>query len=141
MPQIIFSADVNGAHNNVTGNSATYTIPFENVFLNIGTDYDGTDTFTAPQGDAYYLTSHLVMGGITSAMTVGNFAIFTSNRWYLYTQSPSNTMDSGSNVSFYFGCVCDMDTADIAYMVIRIDGASSDTADILGGTFAGFYIN
>jgi len=118
---------------NATGAGAVATANFTSEIFDQGSNYDGTNTFTAPVTGRYSLASDLLMGGLTAAMTAGQIRLVTSNR--TYTSDVGNIGANRSIANFYntdAHALADMDAADTARIDVTIANGAGDTAFITG---------
>lgn len=149
--QPAFFAYQASVQSDVTGNGTAYTLgtttDLTEVFDQNG-DFDPTSgVFTAPVTGRYFLYTTIQMNGITSAMTLGQCQISTSNRLWLASYLNCAAARTVSTLPDYYGFFCtayaDMDAADTATAIIQINGGAGNTADVVGGSntgvcFAGF---
>ncbi len=116
---------------NQTGAGATVTVDFDTEVFDQGGDFSA-DTFTAPITGNYNLSSWVRSDNLSSAMTLGNLSIITSNRTYRYNMNPYNQSDSGSLASFTVSALADMDALDTAIVQLTISSGAGNTATISG---------
>ncbi len=127
--QPAFLAYVSSTINNVTGTGTAYTVIFDTEVFDQNADYNtASGVFTAPVTGRYFLQSLVCIGGTTQA-TQFAILIATSNRnYYNYYRRAASNQDHTMQIS----SLCDMDAADIAYIVIAVAGEAGDTDDVLG---------
>lgn len=139
-----FLLSLNSTTNNVTGNSAVYTVAFNEIFDD-NNNCNGT-IFTAPVKGRYQLQSTLTLTGVDSAATTVTVRIVTTSRNYITTKRlnlPAGSHDQQISVS----AVADMNVGDTAYVTIQVDGMAGNTVDLLGNatnawcTFSGHKIH
>ena len=78
--QPAFLAQFTVAQNNVTGDSTSQTVNYTNVIFDQNSDYDGTNTFTAPVTGRYFFGAAVNFENVTAAFSNGFFNCVTSNR-------------------------------------------------------------
>lgn len=130
--QPAFNASIVSASlTNVTGSGTVYSIPYDTVDTNIGSDFDGT-TFTASISGKYYFNLVVTASDIASGADVGQITITTSNRTYQgYDRNPYATSQPYlTKCSFDICALVDMDSGDTAYSTIAVGGLGSDTVDV-----------
>lgn len=116
---------------NVTGNNTQATINFTTEIFDQNSDYDGTNTFTAPIAGRYRFSFSVTVSDITAPATQGYVGMFTSNRvYYAGVVAPGVVISSGA-YSWHNSSLCDMDAADTCICAVVINGMGADTADFL----------
>lgn len=131
---------------NATGNGATVTVNFTTEVFDQNSDYDGTNTFTAPVTGRYTFNSCVWFTQLTAAMTINNHNFVTSNRTYQpyvvnigAMRTVTGVADSASTTA---SILADMDAADTCSITYIIAGGAGDTADITAAAantyFSGF---
>lgn len=129
-----FLATHSVAQDNATGAGAAATVNFTTEIFDQNSDYDGTNTFTAPITGRYRLSSNVYAIQITALMTQGNVTLVTSNRNYFGSVfNPATVMQAGTDVSWSVNTLADMDAADTATVVLTIGNGAGNTADIAAG--------
>ncbi|KKN10534.1 hypothetical protein LCGC14_1035540 [marine sediment metagenome] len=76
--------------NNVTGDTAVYTIIFETTQFDQNLDWDGTSTFTAPRSGRYYLLACFFLEQVGAACTRVQFRIVTTALNFSHLISSNN---------------------------------------------------
>lgn len=79
--QPAFLASV-AAASNVTGDGTVYTLTTAAEIFDQNSDF-ASNTFTAPVTGRYYISGSVLVGGLTTGMTVCQIDIVTSNRTYI----------------------------------------------------------
>jgi len=124
--QPAFLATHTVAQTNVTGNGTLATVNFTTEVFDQGSDYDGTNTFTAPVTGRYYFNCNVYISGIdATANTSGFFQITTSNRFYqsnVYNYSAIKNV--GNLVMLNFSVFADMDAADTCSVQVELDSGT-----------------
>lgn len=115
---------------NVTGDGTAYTIVFQSEIKDVGSDFDGTSTFTSPLTGMYSLNSILGLSDI-GTQTTFNIWIQTSNRKFtLETIWDIGAIKSSSNTFVeQLSTLTDMDAADTAYCFTKVSGGTK-TIDV-----------
>jgi len=111
---------------NVTGNNTAHKMQWDEVW-DIGGDFAGNDTFTAPVTGKYLVTAHLEYGEFGSA-NIASVNIVASNRaWDTYSDPEGAGQLVLQNI-----VVIDMDAADTMYVNALVNGTGADTVDVEG---------
>ena len=114
------------ATSNVTGNNAVHKMQWDEVW-DIGGDFAGNDTFTAPVTGKYLVTAHLEYSELGSA-NIASVNIVASNRaWDTYSDPEGAGQLVLQNI-----VVIDMDAADTMYVNALVNGTGADTVDVEG---------
>lgn len=126
-----------------TGNAGVATVDFDTEVFDRGSDF-ATDTFTAPVTGIYMLSANVLLTDLSTAATVGEVRIVTSNRTYI-CEIGLNPKAGGLEYGGHITVLADMDIADTATVAVRVQGMAGDTADIIGSTtmytyFSGFLV-
>lgn len=102
---------------NQTGNGAAPTVEFNSEVFDQNGNYDNsTDTFTAPVTGKYSLYSYVLLGNIVASVNC-IMEIVTSNRTYSFGYlGAASIKDNLNQVAQKIAQLCDMDTADTAYV-------------------------
>lgn len=138
--QPAFLATHGVAQNNATGNGAVATINFTTVVFDQNSDYDGTNTFTAPVTGRYLIGGSALFSGLDATSTTGTFAVVASNRtmnvsfanWGVI-RTPSNQVTVGGRV------LVDMDAADTVTIAATITGMAGNTISIAATAGNAYY--
>lgn len=124
-----FFATKSAPSNAVTGDGTVYTVIFDSVMFNNGTDYSsGTGNFTAPANGVYNLATTVTMS-FSSVITTCVLAIVTtqSTSEFLF-QRQVNTTFSTLSVNSLFP----MNLGDTAYVTLTVSGTSSKSIGVYG---------
>ena len=119
---------------NVTGNGAVATVDFDTEIFDQGSNF-AADTFTAPVTGRYRFSTSVYLYGIVAATGV-LLELVTSNRTYSLVYSGA-TVTGDQQISG--SALCDMDSADTAFVRVIVTGMAGDTADILGASSSVLY--
>lgn len=126
--QPAFLATHTVAQDDSTGAGTTVTVNFTTEIFDQNSDYDGTNTFTAPVTGRYLLRASVYIANATGS-TSGEFTISTSNRGYRLQLTSGAGMVSDQYV--LEGCTfADMDATDTAIVRVTVSGMGGDTADL-----------
>lgn len=135
--QPAFLATVAAAANQ-TGDNTIYTLTTGSEIFDQNGDF-AANTFTAPYTGRYFIACNVEVGGLTSAMTVGQLSIVTSNRSYGQTMSPAKIFDNNTNATFNISMLCDMDAADTCTFTYAAFNGTK-VADINGGFMSAYLV-
>ncbi len=129
------------AQNSVTGAGAIQTVNFTTVIFDQNSNYDGTNTFTAPLTGRYQISSSVYIGSISAAMTASNIELVTSNRTYEgeICSAATRLQTGGNDASWHLASLADMDTADTCTVAIQIQNGVGNTANIPNTTTLTFF--
>ena len=106
---------------NETGNGTIYTLIFDSEIFDQNNDFDGVSTYTAPLTGRYHFSTSVLLTGILSTHTVGDFDLVTSNRTLRFScPAPSKVFDANTNVSYENVMLMDMDAGDTCQVKIAI---------------------
>ena len=132
-----FLAFLPSGDNNVTGDGTQYTIGTNVAFTEVydqNADFNTNGTFTAPVTGRYYFTSTILLTGVLSTHTGGDFQITASNRVIRQgIQDFGVTANVSGELSVYHNTYVDMDAADIINWLIRLSNGPK-VVDINGST-------
>jgi len=136
--QINFLATQLADQTNVTGDATQYTMTFTDVITNVGSGFDGTSTFTAPNTGLYYFTVNLYAENLVTATnqiiqlitTAATYRIF-EGQWFPISQS------AGTLLISTYSMIANMSSGDTATIAFTSTGASK-TVSVAGATNAGF---
>lgn len=123
---------------NVTGDNTVYTLTTASEIFDQGGDF-AANTFTAPVTGRYYLNVYVTVGGLTTAMTVGQLEIVTSNRNYSFLLDPAKVFDNNTNATFAGSSLVDMDAGDTATFTYAAFNGTK-VADVAAGFYSGYLI-
>lgn len=131
-----FLAEHTVTQSNVTGDTTIATINYTSVIFDQNSDYDGTNTFTAPVTGRYLITGGITFRNVTTAYN--NFALnlITSNRTYRMEglKNPANLFNPQTDIYSGGAQICDMDAGDTARMTAFMSG-STKTIDFTANQF------
>lgn len=139
--QPAFLANHNVLQSNITGNGTIATVNFTNEIFDQNSDYDGTNTFTAPIDGRYKLSFSIRMDDINGTVATASWRLSTSNRAYsvaFFNPLPIATAANGA-VVMSSSNLCDMDAGDIAFVQAVVTGMAGDTVDIPNSTTQTFF--
>ena len=134
-----FRAHLSTNPTDVTGNAAAYIYVFDTEDFDIGSNFDGTSTFTAPVTGKYTFGVGIRVQNIHSAADAFELKLVTSNRSYVLQKisNPANTVTPALAEDFtqvYSIPDVDMDASDTAYVLLTIWGMAGNTVDPVGST-------
>lgn len=138
--QPAFLATHSVAQNNVTGNGAQVTIDFTTEVFDQNSNYDGTNTFTAPLSGRYSLSMSLNINDAATAVQAFGI-INTSNRGYVGIGTPLLITAAGFQLTLTV--LADMDAGDTAIAQGLAQGLAGNTADFpatVTNTFFGGFL-
>jgi hypothetical protein len=117
---------VNGtAATNATGDGTLATIAFSgSEVYDQNSDYDGTNTFTAPVTGKYLFTYDVYYSGILAGHTYGQMRVVSSNKTMYRYFRPQYLFDSSTQHTMSGAVVLDMDASDTCYLAIKISGST-----------------
>ena len=116
---------------NITGDGGVYTGVFGTEVYDLGGDFDGTSTFTAPVTGKYHFIINVNMNGITAAGDFAMISLVTPNRTHRWQRSATNNLPLAIN-TYSFTVYADMDSGEAATVQIDFRGESSDVVDFVG---------
>ncbi len=143
--QPAFFARNNTTQSNFTGTGTTYIVRYQNTTLDVGGDYDGTDTFTAPVDGKYSFSATVQLISLAASATATQLSMDSStiNRRASVVNG-ENVRSGSSNTLLLNGQLfIDLDAADICQITIQVSGMPGDTVDLsstTGNTFAGYLV-
>lgn len=121
--------------NNVTGDGSEYTLIYNSEIYDIGSDWDGTSTFTAPVSGKYHFSVGVPIGGIQAAHE-GFIKLKASNRTITICTFAIGAIKTGSDRGQMWGnSYVDMDVADTVTFSITLSGGAL-VADFRGNASA-----
>ena len=129
-----FLAYNSSTDSNVTGDGTVYTVDFDTEVFDQHGDF-ASDTFTAPIGGKYLLSTSVYYLGMTDATSL-YIALTTSNRTYYHQLAIGNA----ANNSMPLTVVADMDAGDTAYVTIT-GTAGTKNIDVYGAAAAQTFIS
>jgi hypothetical protein len=136
-----FSAKVNSAQNNVTGDGTGFLVPFTNVLFNIGSNFDGTSTFTAPVTGIYEFGFNLTLTGVAVAHTFATFNMAVTGDG---TSSPQVNIGvlattTGTQVNLPFSNLVTLAAGGTMTLTVAVSG-STKTVNVVSGNLWGHMI-
>jgi hypothetical protein len=132
----VFSFYGTAAQSNATGDGTVFTVVFGTEVTNVGSDFDGTSTFTADEAGSFILNAGVSAYGGTTSHTNAQLTIVTSNR--SYEVSRDNPKDAiGTSYTTRGSVIADMDEGDTATVTFTVSG-STITVDIDNDPRTGF---
>jgi hypothetical protein len=114
---------------NVTGNGATHTVAFSEVFDD--NNNFAANTFTAPITGRYQLNATVSLSALSTAATIATLEIVTSNRTF-HTELGLNPKAGGLQTQLTLSVVADMDVSDTAIVRVIVAGMAGDTVTLIG---------
>lgn len=139
--QPAFLATHSVAQDNVTGAGAAATVNFTTEIFDQNSNYNGTNTFTAPYTGRYQFNGGIYVSGAATS-TGGISTLVTSNRSYTGTTQTPFVLGSLDQYQMPFGVLADMDAADTATVTATVVGMAGNTADLAANVtntyFSGF---
>jgi hypothetical protein len=131
--QPTFRATPSGTLTNVTGDGTEYTVVFATEAFDVGSDFDGTSTYTAPVTGLYCFTTYVSWSGSTAfSSVIAQFDINGANEYLLDLRDPSvatGGTNNHSGGSFYIN----LTAADTVTVVATASGGAK-TVDIITGS-------
>jgi len=129
--QPAFLATHSVAQDNVTGNGTLVTVNFTTEVFDQNSDYNATNTFTAPVTGRYSFYSSISVSGLTALATSSESSFVTSNRDIATNNYNIGGMRNAANATTLpLSCIVDMDAADTCVVKIVVTGEVGDTDDI-----------
>jgi hypothetical protein len=129
--QSAFLATHSAAQTNVTGAGTTVTVNFTTEVFDQNSDYDGTNTYTAPVTGRIVFNASVRFDQITVAMTQGQISIVTSNRSYTSQLLNFGVVQIAANVvAVAVSVLADLDAADTCIVQVTVANGAGDTADL-----------
>jgi len=134
-----FLATHSAAQDNVTGDSTIVTVNQTTVIFDQNSDYDGTNTFTAPVSGRYRFSCSIRLTEVGAAHTLGLLQFLTSNRQYeTVFANYAAIRDSANQVINGFTILADMDAADTCIIRARVDNGGK-TVDLSAGVTTAWF--
>jgi len=117
-----------------TGAGTAVDLVFDTEVVDQGSNW-ATPTFTAPVTGSYSFYIHLLLNGITAAMTRSAISVVTSNRNWLFQSLNVGAMrDVYNAVLLQASGIADLDASDTLKFTLAIYNGAGDTVDKSGGT-------
>jgi hypothetical protein len=131
--QPCFRVTPSGVLSNVTGDATVYTVVFATETFDLGSDFDGASTFTAPITGRYFLQATVAFQSGVTDQTGYDLRIVTSNATYLTDQQPVNNKSAQTGMSSLTNSViADMDASDTCTIAVRVGGGSAGKVSDIG---------
>lgn len=110
---------------NITGDGTVYTCTFPTEIFDQNADF-ADPTFTAPVTGRYLFDGTVQITNVAAGHTVYSIQIATSNRTYAYNASYSAAAlrNGGGACGIPFADLCDMDSGDIANILVTVSGGT-----------------
>jgi hypothetical protein len=111
---------------NVTGDSTYYSVVFNGVNYNIGSNYNSTTgIYTAPKDGLYLFCYHVTIYGVTSNNTFGHMRLSTTNKDYdSNLENPWLTKDLNDELGRGAAVLAKLDAGDTAQVYIFYGNSS-----------------
>jgi hypothetical protein len=142
--QSAFCAKKTAAQNNVTGAGTSVIVDYETEIFDLNSDYDGTNTFTAPVTGSYFFSAAIMSSGLeaTSSNVLHHFSATPITR-YFFQGSFAGIRSSGNSCRKSGTVVIALDAGDTVSVKTYINNMAGDTVDlpIASVYFSGFLIN
>ena len=141
-----FFATLTATDSNVIGNITFYQVPFDTTVFDINSDFDTVNNyFVAPYDGIYFFKANVAMSGITSAMDNGEIAIVVNSGPPTYPHCLGNNWNyvpiiNGTQFDIAMSAYFSLSAGDTVKTVVSLNGAVSDTADIIISGTAKDYI-
>lgn len=133
--QSAFLAYLSATANNVTGNSATYTLIADTEIYDQNSDYNNaTGMYISPISAKVSFVVGMTYSELSASSTSGNITLVTSNRTaQAFSGNFGAVRDSANNfvISQAFPAM-DMDSGDTASVTTVINGMAGNTVDVVG---------
>ena len=124
---------------NVTGAGTTVTVNFTSEIFDQNSDYDGTNTFTAPVTGRYILIWSMQMDQLDALATAGVMFLVTSNRQYNGFRGNYGALRNASDsIAVSQSTFADMDASDTAFVRLAVSNMGGDTVDT-GASFSSYF--
>lgn len=141
--QPAFFARNNANQNNFTGTGTLYTIRYQNVVMDQGSDYDGTSTFTAPVDGNYLFSATAQIISLAASATGVTLSMDSStiNKRASVLNGEFGRSGASNTMLLNGELFTHLDAGDTCAVTIKVDGMPSDTVDLssfTGNTFAGY---
>lgn len=112
--------------NDITGNGATYSLIFDTVVFDIGSNYStGTGIYTAPESGKYFFSTTSGFGACTTT-AIGLYIVTSS---YSYDSNFSRT-SAGNWQSTHVSTITPLDAGDTVHIDLYGSGAAANTCDL-----------
>lgn len=124
----------------VTGDGTNYTMQFVNSIYNVGSNFDGTSTYTAPTTGKYIFSGIVSLTSLGTSHNPTTLTLVTTARTYtLFDENSINVRENG-NLSFSFSIFADMTATNTAVMKILVNNSTKTVNVATGSFFQGWYI-
>lgn len=135
-----FLATHSVAQDNVTGAGTGVTPNFTTEIFDQNSDYDGTNTFTAPVTGRYIFTMGIRFSDIGANAAICSISLITSNRSYQsYSVNATNVERGDGVLDCAMTMFADMDAADTCLGSAVITGMAGDTVDLPASVTTTFF--
>lgn len=125
---------------NITGDNTAWTALYNQKTFNIGNDYDGISTYTAPVTGRYLFTAMISMIAVTTSHPDGRIEIVTSLGDAMKIFAAGKIFESNTIIRPHISEIMHMDAGDTAYIRLTVysGGKHIDIQNTkLSGTFSG----
>lgn len=129
-----FAADLTGAAN-ATGDGTVFTIIYDSVVSNVGSNYDNTTgVFTAPVTGFYYFSGNVILFNVGASHISGvlTFASTGATSIQPYEFNPAN-FRNGTQLQINGGFCGPLDAGDTVKVTIQVAGGTKTVT--VGGAF------
>jgi len=135
LPSQCFFNPAATVQNSKTGDGTVYTPTFTQSGLNIGSNFDGTSTFTAPVTGIYNFVFLVSLSGLSSSFTSGIFKLVTSSTTYPFLQVNPGELFASQYTSSY-SVLANMTSGDTATCTYQVSGSTKSIGVIAGSQFS-----
>lgn len=142
--QPAFLAGAGSVQNNVTGDGTKYIVDFTSVQFDRNSDYDGTNTFTAPVDGRYFFYASMTYTNFSSsANNVNTFFLINSVEDQGTTYGNAGAISANASISTQISGFFELNALDTVQIQTQVNGGSK-IVDILNSTaetkFSGFLV-
>lgn len=134
--QPVLNAFCHAAQSNVTGDGTAYTIIFDSVPYQQGSNYNaGTGTYTVPKTGVYLVTGMVTISNLSSSFNAAQLNIQGSGGTFTRQLfNPGLIRDSGNNLSVVFSGLNQYSSTNTIVIQITISGGTK-TVGIVADSF------